>query len=284
LKPILTPLCDCRNAGYRPARVVLAMRAMPLFMVDPEWAREHLLPQFDWNRDPDSVEALGAWMGFLAASDPTPAFLEAIRPSFLETARHFDQLDRYKQQYAGLLTVVALEGVDASQDGAIFSREELREAFRNLPAEGFAWAAVCLTQSLEKSGDQREVHWDQRVKPLLEEIWPKTRDKFTAQVSVQLARLFTATGPRFPEAMRDFGHWLVPVEHPDVVARRIQEKNLGSQHPEASLDLLDKVTGERQPVGWDDFRQCLDAIACARPNLAGDPRLTRLWECYRRYT
>lgn len=284
LKPIFTRLCDTKKADYRWGRIVLAMRVLPLFHVDPEWTRRHLLPLFNWKGGLDPKEVLGAWMGFLVAPDFSPDFLKAIKQPLLETVSHYNELDRYKEQYARLLTVVALEAVDTARPSAIFSADELGRAFRVLPVEGLEQAAAHLVEFMEAAGNEREVLWDRRVKPLLQKNWPKTKDKFTPKISARLARLFIATGSRFPEAMQEFGHWLTPVSFPlmERIAKRLFEADHCRKYPETSLDLLDKIVDENQPLWTGCFQEYLDAIAKAAPNLSGDPRLTRLSEYCRR--
>lgn len=154
------------------------------------------------------------------------------------------------------------------------------EALRSLSVEQLEQVVFSLVKCLENAGSKREVFWEQQIKPLLQKNWPKTRDKFTPEISARLARLFIATGSRFPEAMREFGHWLGPVKssRAGLGTKLLLEADHCQQHPEASLDLLDKIADESQPVWSGDLQKCLDAIAGAAPKLAGDPRLTRLRE------
>jgi hypothetical protein len=63
IKPTFTELCDTQIDKYRHGRVLLAAHVIALFRVDSEWATQHLLPLFVWQRS--EAEAGAAWEGFL---------------------------------------------------------------------------------------------------------------------------------------------------------------------------------------------------------------------------
>ncbi len=91
-----------------------------------------------------------------------------LRVIFLRQLTIYSDLGKHDSQYASLLTVVALE-LDQH-----FTKTELREAFNTLPKEGLAESAVMLARSLEGAADRSEAYWSNRVKPLIESIWPKS--------------------------------------------------------------------------------------------------------------
>ena len=63
IKPTFTELCDTVVDKFRHGRVLLAAHVIALFRVDRDWATQHLLPLFDWQRS--VAEARAAWEGFL---------------------------------------------------------------------------------------------------------------------------------------------------------------------------------------------------------------------------
>lgn len=168
LKPIFNELCDTRINKFRYGRVLLAAHVIVLFRVDREWATQHLLPLFDWNRS--GVEARAAWEGFLWSARLYRPLMEVLKPAFFDTARHYAALGKHDGQYASLLTFAAFD------PGDTFTIAELAAATRSLTPNGLHDAAQALVRALEGAGDQCADYWINRVAPYLHAIWPKTRD------------------------------------------------------------------------------------------------------------
>jgi len=89
------------------ARVVLAAHFANLFIVDPAWTREYLLPHFAWDTDP--YVAGRVWDAYLGNPNISAELVAGFKAQFLETARHYDELGEYGKQYAGLLAITLLE-------------------------------------------------------------------------------------------------------------------------------------------------------------------------------
>ena len=166
VKPVFTALCDTHTSKFRHGRVLLAAHVISLFRVDGTWATEHLLPLFDWQRS--ETEARSAWESFLWSPRLYRPLLIAIKQPMLATATHYEQLGRHADQYADFLTFAALDFRD------VFSAQELAQATQALPIEGLQSAALAVALALEGSGEQRHDYWDNRVRPYLKSIWPKS--------------------------------------------------------------------------------------------------------------
>jgi hypothetical protein len=276
IKPIFTELCDTQVAKFRYGRVLLAAHALSLFRADKAWSEQHLLPLFDWKRS--ESEAQAAWEGFLWSPRLYRPLMETIRPTFLDTANHYAQLGKHKEQFAAFLTFAALDHSD------IFTIAQLVAAIHALPADGLRESAQALARALEGAGKQRENYWKNRVLPFWEKIWPKSNDQASsANAAEPLARLCIAAGDEFPSAMKAIGKWLRVVQDPDSVIRRLQESSLSARFPEDALQLLFTILGE-QPSGLlAELRPCLDAIGQKKPNLCQDPRYRRVDELARRF-
>lgn len=268
IKPIFSELCDARVGKFKHGRVLLAAHVITLFRVDADWAKQHLLPLFDWRRS--ESEARAAWEGFMWSPRLYRPLMDVLKPAFLETANHYPRLGKHGKQYASILTFAALDPSDT------FSRAELAQALRTLPAEGLHEAVQALVRKQEGAGDQREEHWRNRVLPFWEKVWPKSNDAVSGSNAESLARLCVAAGTEFPSAVATVGNWLWTVEHPGYVIRRLHEAGLASQFPEAALRLLDAILAG-QPL-WlpPELRDCLEAIARAMPVLRQDRRFMRL--------
>lgn len=268
IKPRFTELCDTRIDKYRHGRVLLAAHVIALFRVDQEWATQHLLPLFDWQRS--GAEARAAWEGFLWSPRLYRPLMEMLKPAFLDTARHYAALGKHAGQYASLLTFAALD------PGDTFTTAELATATRSLPPDGLHDAAQALVRALEGAGEQRADYWTNRVAPYLHAIWPKTRDNVSPAIAESLGRLCVAAQNAFPEALALLRAWLQPPAHPDYLVHRLHEAGLCGRFPEHALDFLSLVIGDQTQWPPSDLGSCLDAIRIAAPELEADPRFERL--------
>ena len=275
LSPIFTALCDTRIDKYRHGRVLLAAHVIALFRVDPDWARQNLLPLFDWQHS--ESEARSAWEGFLWSPRLYRPLMEAIKPFFLDTARHYAALGKHDGQYAALLTFAALD------PGDTFTTAELGRATRALPSDGLHDAAQALVRALEGAGNQRADYWANRVAPYLRSIWPKTREHTSPNIAESLERLCVAAQDAFPEAFTMLRAWLQPPAHPDFLVHQLHEADLCRQFPQASLDFLDLVIGEQAQWPPGDLGACLEQIRNVDPALENDARYERLLAYLRRH-
>lgn len=272
IKPFLTELCDVQIDRYSHGRVLLGSRLISFFRVDRPWTEQYLLPLFSWD---NPVEAKGVWEGFLWSPRLYQPLLTALKPHFLESASHYNDLGEHRQQFAAFLTYAGLGPVEG------YSVDEFRTAIGALPQEGLEESAQALSQALEGTADQREDYWKNRVKPFWQQVWPKSRDLATPQIAESLTRLIIAARDEFPAALAAVQDWLQPIEHPDYVLHLLHESGLCRRYPGDALRLLSAVIADQQ---WapQEMGQCLNEIAQAAPQLVQDAQFQRLQEYYRR--
>lgn len=274
IKPLFTELCNTNVAKFRPGRLLLATHAISLFRVDKDWAKQCLLPLFDWSQS--ESEAQAAWEGFLVSPRLYRPFIEAVKPTFLETVNHYAQLGGYKTRFAAFLTFAALD------PGDTFTIRELATAIRALPADGLNESAETLARALEGAGDQREHYWQNRVFPFWKKIWPKSNAQASQVNAESLARLCIAAGGEFPSAMATVGNWLSVVQNPSHVIHLLRKSDLATRFPEDVLQLLFTILGAQPSwISGKELRPCLDAISQTQPNLRQDNRYIRLDELTR---
>lgn len=272
LKPIFTALCDVQVDRFRHGRVLLGSRLIAFFRVDRSWTEQHLLPLFDWS---NPVEAKAVWEGFLWSPRLYQPLLTAFKSQFLDSAKHYADLGKHRQQFATFLTYAALGPTEG------YSVEEFRSAIGALPREGLEESAQALSQALEGAADQREDYWRNRAQPFWQQIWPKSRDLATRRIAESLTRMVIASRGEFPAALTAVQDWLQPIEHPHYVVHLLHESGLCGQYPADALSLLNAVIADQQ-WGPRELGQCLDLIVQAAPNLAQDARHLRLREYARR--
>jgi hypothetical protein len=270
---LFTRLCDVRVRRFRHGRVLLASRLIALFRVNRPWAEQYLLPRFDWTSEP--AEAKAAWEGFLWSPRLYLPLLVAFRPQFLDTARHYGELDEHARQFAGFLTYAALGPVDG------YTQEDWRTALRSLPLQGLEESARALVLALEGAADQREEYWRNRIRPFWQDVWPKSRELATRSIAESLARMSIAAGAEFPAVVTAVRDWLRPTEHPHYVIHRLHESELCGRFPADALRLLASIVGD-DSLFASGLSQCLDRIVQADPRLARDPNYQRLHEYARR--
>lgn len=266
-EPLFTQLCDKRMERFRHGRVLLASQLLPLFRVDRTWTESHLLPLFDWNLD--ATEAKAAWEGFLWAPRLYPPLLVAIKPQFLETAHHFEDLKEHQNQFTAFLTYAALDPVET------YMPQDFQTAVSNLPLEGLQQVARALAQALEGAGEQREGYWKNRVLPFWQNIWPKSRDLASSNIADSMVRLCLAAGAEFPSALSTVQDWLQPIEHPHYLVGKLEESGLCRRFPSEALRLLDIIIVD-QPWGIEELGKCLSAISEADASIIQDRRFRRL--------
>lgn len=268
-----TQICDTGTPKFRHGRVLLAAHLISLFRVDRNWTMQYMLPLFKW--DNSELEARSAWEGFLWTARLYRPLMEALKPSFLDTANHCALLGRHSEQYASLLTFVGLDV------GDIFQKSELALATQRLPQQELEHASETLFRAVDSAGNRRADYWKNRAAPYLESIWPKTPDLASKTVSENLGLACVAAGDAFGKALKQVRPWLKPLQYPDRIAYNLHEAELDTSLPEPALDLLNRIFGDNARGHFPELGCCLDAIRTAQPKLGSDHRFQRLLDILR---
>ena len=267
LKTVFTRLCDRQVDRFRHGRVLLATDVISLFRADQSWTTQYLLPLFNWQHSKD--EAKAAWEGFLWSPRLDPSLIQAIKPDFLDTARHYRALN-HKEQYAVLLTLVSLNLRN------IFTNPELAEATRALPLDGLSNCVWELVNELEASGDQRTDYWATRIVPYLSDIWPNSKDYRSPEIAKNFGHLCIAAQNNFPDALSRLRGWLQPLRYPDELVHSLHSDDLCKKFPSDTLSFLNQIIGEPAVYLSGDLGACLKTIRQAEPALEDDPQYDRL--------
>lgn len=272
IKPVFTDLCDVQVDRFRHGRVLLGSRLIALFRVDRPWTEQHLLPLFDWS---NLVEAKAVWEGFLWSPRLYQPLLIAFKSEFLDSANHYADLGKHRQQFAAFLTYAALGPTDG------YTVDEFRSAFAALPREGLEESARALSQAVEGAADKREEYWKNRAQPFWKQVWPRFRNLATPRIAESLTRLVIAARGEFPAALAAVQDWLQPIEHSHYAVHLLHESGLCRRYSADALTLLNAVIADQN---WPspELGKCLDEIAQAALPLAQDARYQRLREYVRR--
>ncbi|MDI9819826.1 MULTISPECIES: anti-phage defense-associated sirtuin Dsr1 [unclassified Legionella] len=272
---ILTELCDPSIEKFRLARVLITSNAITLFRVDPDWSTKYLLCLFAW--DSSKIEARIAWEGFLWTPRLYYPFLEEIKTDLLKTATNFESLGKNsKQQYAAFITYLSLDR------GEKFSVSELSDVYRTLPPGGLDIAAEALARAQESAAEQKEVYWDNRIAPFWKNIWPKSREVASQNISKELVRLCIASGKRFPNAVSLMLPWLKPTQNIITSVHWLRDSKHCTNFPEEALNLLNAIIGESLCI-TSELGDCLSEIKVSNPKLVQDPKFRRLHQIWEKH-
>lgn len=268
LKKIFTQLCNKETEELRYGRVLLASNLIALFRVDREWTEEYLLPLFDWS---NPIEAKAVWEGFLWSPRLYEPLLLAFKAHFLNTANHYVEHENQRRRYVGFLTNVAVNSTD------VFSHEELRNVFDDLPQDALESSAVYLFQMLDAAGEQREEYWKNRIVPFWNNVWPKNNELITPRISESLAKLAIVSGSEFPKALNLLRDWFnTSINDLIYVVYLLCERKLCEEFPAEVLEFLGTVVDSNSELISSYLEQCLDEIVLGNPNLSQEPQFIEL--------
>lgn len=93
------------------ARVVLAGNLHFMFLIDPVFTREYLLPFLDWEKSQSTAEK--CWQGYLGWGQWKKSFLSSVLPLYEKTLNYLDGFeDRTKESFVNHISAIAVYGYD----------------------------------------------------------------------------------------------------------------------------------------------------------------------------
>ena len=266
---LLTDLCDTAKPELRPGRVMLARYVWNFFSTDEKWTKQNLLPLFDWQ---NPKESRAVWYGFLRSRPLVLPLLAEIKPHFLQTAQHCDELGDMARQYAGALTALALYTGKTP-----FSSQEFRNATAHLKEEELCSALDVIHREITSVDERRGEYWRGSVAPYFKWIWPQHRENVKPNTALQIARICTESGKNFPDAVQQLRYFLIPLTYPVDVYYGLSNRGLCGKFPKAALSLLDTITSDdSEHYAIHKLRGLLDKIRQADSRLADSPEYIRL--------
>jgi len=258
----MTGLADGREPSSAVCRVILCSRLSPLYAIDAEWTKNKLLPRLRWGGD----EAILAWEGFLRAPRIDPNLLSEIKPSLLQALPEYETLPTHGQQLCQLSAISFMEYRDQ------FTYIELRPILQGLDAGGRTEIARTIARQIEQSAHDNAAYWRHRVAPWIENVWPKDVALVSEGTSKALALAAVAAGEVFTEAVDLVLKYIGPAPEPGIVIHKLNTTSLNGRslvqvYPAASLKLVDRLISEVTRWAMPEWREVLDAIVAADPEL-----------------
>jgi hypothetical protein len=141
---------------------------------------------------------------------------------------------------------------------------------------GVAEAADRIAVALANAGDRREEYWTNRVKPLLEQVWPKSAAFRSSDESCALAEICIRAGRQFEDALDFISPWLRQAPGCRLIAMHLDQTDIPRNTPASALKLLAAIIDTNQPASPSNLRIVLDKIGSADPTLRNAPAFRRL--------
>ena len=173
-------------------RVMLATRLCQLFVINPEWTREHLISRLSSKR---SDEAADLWSAYSWSPTVSPDLLQAFKEPFLAMLCREDDSHRRTRSLSGLFVMICLELPNE------LTRDEIRGVFRSMSEEALTTVLVRLKSLLKGDSAEQARIWHKKVHPWLEKYWPTSAARNTSATSVAMLDMLAEVGDAFPEAV-----------------------------------------------------------------------------------
>ena len=247
-----------RSDAYLLGKVILSSRLRDLFLIDPGWTKENLIPLFSWDNE---STARAVWQGYLRAPRMTPDLLFVIKDYFLEAVRKNEALGRSRDTLFQLFTYICLD------PSTLFTQKEMREMLRAVGIEGRREISETIYRYVKDSEGQSSDLWKNRIGPWISQVWPKDLSAVDHESSRMLAEAAILAGDSFEKALGQLKRLLVPTEHFENIVRLLKKSNHPENCPDASLMLLVSMVSEQHRYPNKELREVLQRISIAKPKI-----------------
>jgi hypothetical protein len=267
LRPAFTSVAEADTKRARYAHVVLSAHLHPLFLVDPAWTKQYMLPWFDW----DYVGAANMWDAYLANPQMSLGLYQLIGESFFGAFGKTELLSN-KNNLARLLTAIAIDGTEE------LSSSDVRQALRNAGPEGRAAAGEWLFHRIRRDQPANPYVVEKIIRWLTAGAWPPDLGP-EPKFALHLAGAAIYTGDLFPKAVQELRRFWTPVEHIGSLPYQIEQSGVSKAHPHATAQLLALIAPVHLP-GYEaqSILSLLREIVTTDPSVAGQHNFIALKE------
>jgi hypothetical protein len=265
----IVALLELDGGGEKVVTPIVCSRLSLLFSVAPDWTEQHVIPRLGWE-DNESDSPKCAWQGYLWGASIDPSLWSKIKPHYVDTLDHLDQLS--EQNVRNLTELLVIAGVEFPEG---FTADEAREHLRSLGDTGRTSAARWIESRLDGAGNRASTLWKEEIGPWIREVWPPENEYRSEDESIALSLAAIKSGRAFSNAVETTLDYLIPVGRIGLVVHPLLEEGLPNQEPESSLLLLSKLIGE-DTRGYGRVGSCLNQIEEAAPAITDNPEFERL--------
>lgn len=172
----LTTMLTCGDPRADLGEVIVGHEVSFLYSLDPDWAKDHILPLFDWS-DPDRAQR--TWSGYLQGGRINRSLLEAgLLDGVIETAANVSRIPkRLRHSLFNVLAQIALhtEGDDNSWIPRLIRKSDIESRV--------AWATEMTSDLSSMSQDDIEVQWNR----WMERYWSRRLQSVPRRMNSQEA-------------------------------------------------------------------------------------------------
>ena len=238
------------------ARKELLTQLSNLTLIDKEWTFSTLTPVLSW----ESNGAIESWKSAIKMTWRNADLMEHIKKDFIETAKHFNELDDGHKWYAH---IVVLMGVSRNKG---YGSASFGKILRDLPNEGRLQVAYDIQNRLHNSIDKIDACWKDEIGPFVKKMWPSDKTCMNPKIAGVLFAGIAYCNASFYDAAQSLlrlygGH----VEMQDVAAR-LSHPPYGTPsrcklYPDDVLDILSRVDMDKRDYATAlSVEDCLDDI------------------------
>lgn len=247
-------------------RVMLASRLNALYVIDPLWTDENLVPLLD----PSSGEAYGLWAGFAWSPTAGPNLLEAFKQPYLSVLKLEELPQRTARALVRLLIAISLDHPSG------LTQEEIRSVVQTLPISSLVVVLRSLERRLTGTPEERKQAWNGKVQPWLDKYWPREDESNSGATSEAMIHLAIESGAAFPDVVSRCRPFLKSIRGHSLYS--LHQSTHGQDYPNVVLELLDSVIQRDVLEVWArrTLGNLLDDLSARMPDIASDLRFKAL--------
>jgi len=262
---ILNAVCDGVGGGFLLGRVILCSRLSYFYSVDQSWAQDKIIPLLDLDANP---EAVAYWQGYLWAPRITADLAIDLKSSMLLMLERNVLMGRDLEGLVKIFTFTLIQYPD------MYKKKEVQLALRGIGVQGLSHAAEMMSDML--SGDNNIDLWVNRVKPVVDKLWPKGRAYMGSELSKQLVSMAINTGDKFPDAMALVSPMLTPIDDRYLVYKEILDSDCVDNFPRLIFKLLSVIFRGERDFDGDLLGEIVDRLEVADASLADEPKIREM--------
>lgn len=214
---------------YDLGRVILFSRLMYFYAVETAWTRERLIPLLS----PEvSEKAKIYWEGYIWNPRISADLAIDLKSTMLISLERNILFGRDLEGLVKLFTFSFLQYPD------LYTNKEIQRALRSMGTDGLAFSAELMWRSLADEEDSKGTFWENRIKPILRNTWPKGDDYLDENISQELALLALQLDDQFPEAVKIISPMLSPINDKYLVLNQFSESAVIEDYPGEAFQLL----------------------------------------------
>jgi len=241
-------------------RVLLASQINLLMTVDEAWAKEKVLPLFDWSLD--AKRAVQAFHGFLTWGRQTENLVPYLVPLYEKAFAHTAILGRLRDRFAEYLAGLAFaSSVNPMTQGWLsrFIAASARE-------DRISWASHVRRVLRPLTAEAKQTAWASWIKPYWAQRIPGSPLPLDREELGEMVEWSLHLGPSFPEVVdavwespdfelkhsflfRELDESQFPQEYPSAAAKLLLKVLRNTPIPDYDLDRVEKVVRRVPPLG-----------------------------------